>query len=248
MLTEEIKNQIIEDANTSSNEVCGFLVYTDKGLEIQKKENLINSATEFMMSVNGQSNFAAYYHSHIDFDNISDADIIVSERLGLSCIVYNKQSGSFHVYNPNGYKIQYTGRPFLLGFSDCLWLVKDYYCHDLNIHLCPELEVLKNNVSEQEYNEMASKRFLNEAESLRGKDNYLKKYFEYNDFRQVSDLKKNDVLITRTQNFDFPIHCAIYLGEDKILHHPGDETSTIERLSKRYKKWVIYIMRNSLYD
>jgi len=248
MLTEEIKNQIISHANTSNNEVCGFLVHTENGLEAQRKDNLINSATEFMMNVDSQFKIAAYYHSHINFDAISSADEIVSERLCLPCIVYNKQSGTFHTYSPNSYKIQYTNRPFLLGFADCLWLVKDYYCHDLNIHLCPELEVLKNSVSEQEYNEMANKRLLDEAEVLRGKDDYLKKYFEYNGFRQVSDLKKNDVLIMRTQKFDFPIHCAIYLGKDKILHHPGDGVSTIERLSNQYKKWVIYIMRNNLYD
>jgi len=248
MLTEEIKTQIIEHANSSNNEVCGFLVHTDKGIEIQKQENLISSATEFMMETDSQYKFAAYYHSHIDFNKISEADIIVSERLGLTCIVYNKQSDSFLTYSPNGYRIQYTGRPFLLGFADCLWLVKDYYCHDLNIHLCPELEVLENSVSQEEYHEMASKRLIDEAEALRDKNDYLKKYFEYNGFRQVSNLKKNDVLITRTQKFDFPIHCAIYLGEDKILHHPGDGISTIERLSNQYKKWVIYIMRNNLYD
>lgn len=248
MLTEEIKGQIIEHANSSNNEVCGFLLYTDNGLQLKKQENLIDSATEFMMKIDQQSDFAAYYHSHIDFDSISDADIIVSERLGLPCIVYNKQSGSFHVYNPNSYKIQYTGRPFLLGFADCLWLVKDYYAHDLNIHLCPELEVLKNSVSEEEYNEMANKRLLDEAEALKGKEDYLKRYFEYNGFREVNNLKKNDVLIMRTEKFNFPIHCGIYLGEDKILHHPGDGISTIERLSNQYKKWVIYIMRNGLYD
>jgi proteasome lid subunit RPN8/RPN11 len=248
MLTEELKNQIIEHANTSNNEVCGFLLYTDNGIEIQKKENLINSATEFMMDVNGQSNVAGYYHSHIDFDNISDADIIVSERLGLPCVVYNKQSGSFHVYSPNSYKIQYEGRPFLLGFADCLWLVKDYYAHDLNLHLCPELEVLKNNVSEEDYNETASKRLLDEEGALKGKDDYLKRYFEHNGFRQVSNFKKNDVLIMRTKRFDFPIHCAIYLGGDMILHHPGNKTSLIEKLSNQHKKWVIYIMRHNLYD
>jgi proteasome lid subunit RPN8/RPN11 len=248
MLTEEIKSKIIEHANTSNNEVCGLLIHSESGLDIQKTENLINSATEFMMNLDSSSDIAAYYHSHINFDAISEADKIVSERLGLGCVVYNKQSGSFHTYSPTGYKIQYTGRPFLLGFADCLWLVKDYYCHDLNIHLCPELEVLKNSVSEEEYNEMASKRFINEAESLKNKDDYLKKYFEHNGFRRVSDLKKNDVLITRTEKFNFPIHCAVYLGKDTILHHPGDGISTTERLSNGYKKWVTYIMRHNLYD
>lgn len=248
MLTEELKNKIIEHANTSNNEVCGILVHTDNGLEIQKKDNLINSATEFAMDIYSQSNFAAYYHSHIDFDSISDADIIVSERLGLPCIVYNKQSDTFHTYHPNGYRIQYTDRPFLLGFADCLWLVRDYFCHDLNIHLCPELEVLKESVPEQEYNEMAIKRFIDEATALEEKDDYLKKYFEYNGFKEVFDFKENDVLIMRTKVYDFPIHCAIYLGEGMILHHPGNKRSLIEKLSNQHKKWVIYIMRHHLYD
>ena len=248
MLTEEIKSKIIEHANTSNNEVCGLVVHSESGLGIQKTENLINSATEFMMNFDNQSNVAAYYHSHINFDAISEADIIVSERLGLPCVVYNKQSGSFYTYNPNSYKIQYTGRPFLLGFADCLWLVRDYYSHDLNLHLCPELEVLKNNVSEEEYNQIASKRFINEVDPLKDKDDYLKKYFEHNGFRQTYDLKKNDVLIMRTEKFNFPIHCAVYLGKDIILHHPGNRPSLTEKLSNQHKKWVIYIMRHNLYD
>lgn len=247
MLTEEIKGQIIEHANSSNNEVCGFLIYTDQGIQVQKKENLINSATEFMMKIDEQVKYAAYYHSHIDFDSISDADIIVSERLGLSCIVYNKQSGSFHIYSPNSYKIQYTDRPFLLGFADCFWLVKDYFCHDLNIHLIPETQLLKENLSKEQYESAMTQRFSNEAEAV--KDNtYLKTYFEMNGFKQVSNLKKNDVLIMRTKHFNFPIHCAVYLGNDMILHHPGNKPSLIEKLSNQHKKWVIYIMRHHLYD
>ena len=95
---------------------------------------------------------------------------------------------------------------------------------------------------------MANKRLIDEAECLKDKDNYLKKYFEYNGFRQVSDLKKNDVLIMRTEKFNFPIHCAVYLGKDIILHHPGNRPSLTEKLSNQHKKWVIYIMRNNLYD
>jgi len=247
MLTEEIKQEIIKHADTSKNEVCGFLVYTDEGIKVQKKENLINSATEFMMRVDEQSDYAAYYHSHIDFDQISDADIIVSERLGLACVVYNKQSGSFHVYSPTGGKIQYTGRPFLLGFADCLWLIKDYYLYNLNINFIPEPEVLKNYVNEEEYKLLMSKRFTDEAQYVKDND-FLKKYFEDNNFREVKDIKKNDVLIMKTKTYNFPIHCAIYLGEGRILHHPGDGVSTIERLSNEYKKWVIYIMRHKLYD
>ena len=63
MLTEEIKSKIIEHANTSNNEVCGLVVHSESGLGIQKTENLINSATEFMMNFDNQSNVAAYYHS-----------------------------------------------------------------------------------------------------------------------------------------------------------------------------------------
>lgn len=247
MLTEEIKTQIIEHANTSNNEVCGLILYDGNNFKIERKDNLVDSTTEFMMKVDECLDVAGYYHSHIDFDSISQADQIVSERLGLPCIVYNKQSGSFHVYSPTGNKIQYSGRPFLLGFADCLWLVKDYYQYTLNINFIPEAEVLKQNVSKEEYDLLITKRFTNEAEYVKDND-YLKKYFETNGFREVKDIKKNDVLIMKTKTYNFPIHCAIYLGDNKILHHPGDAISTVERLSNEYKKWVIYIMRHNLYD
>jgi cell wall-associated NlpC family hydrolase len=98
------------------------------------------------------------------------------------------------------------------------------------------------------YNKTASKRLLDEEAALKDKDDYLKRYFEYNGFRQVSNFRKNDVLIMRTKRFDFPIHCAVYLGEDMILHHPGNKPSLTEKLSNQHKKWVIYIMRHNLYD
>jgi len=74
-------------------------------------------------------------------------------------------------------KFNTTDRPFLLGFADCFWLVKVYFCHDLNIHLIPEAELLKENLSKEQYEIAISQRFNNEAEIV--KDNaYLKTYFE----------------------------------------------------------------------
>jgi len=248
MLTEKIKNQIIEHAKTSNTEVCGVIKFLNDDFYIERKENLVNSATEFLMNFDSKNNIVAYYHSHIKFDQLSEADKIVSERIGLPCVVYNKQTNSFHQYNPQGAKIKYTGRPFVLGFADCLLLVKDYYFYDLNIKLKSEAEILKKLVSEQEYIELSQKRFIDEGETLRNKDDYLKKYFENNGFRQVEKFKKNDVLITRTKQFDFPIHCLIYLGNNNVLHHPGDGISKVESLSNEMKKWVIYVMRHYLYD
>jgi proteasome lid subunit RPN8/RPN11 len=248
MLTEDIKNEIMQHANTSNMEVCGLIKKIDDNLTIEKKENLINSATEFLMDFNSKNNTIAYYHSHIKYDQISEADKIVSERLGLTCIVYNKSTNTFHQYDPQNIKIKYTGRPFVLGFADCSLLVQDYYFHDLNIKLASEAEILKKLVSEEEFIELSKKRFIDEGETLKNKDDYLKKYFEYNGFREVTKIKKNDVLICRTKQFDFPIHCLIYLGENKVLHHPGDGISKVESLSSELKKWVIYVMRHNIYD
>lgn len=245
MLNLEIKHEIINHALSSSNEVCGFIKRQGDILIVDKKENLLNSATEFMME-GITSDVVAYYHSHINYDLISKADEIVAERLGLPCIVYNKKTNTFHHYNPTGIKIQFTERPFLLGFADCLWLVKDYYTYNLNINLASEQEIIKNNASQEEYEILVKQRCINEADFLRTRSNYLEKYFELNGFRKVDDFKKHDILITRTATYNFPIHCMIYLGNDKILHHPGNSISKEERLSRQQKKWVIYIMRHNL--
>jgi len=245
MLNLEIKHEIINHALSSPNEVCGFIKMQGDILVIEKKENILNSATQFMMEgIDGDT--VAYYHSHIDYDRISREDEIVSERLGLPCIVYNKNSNTFHQYNPNGLKIQYTERPFVLGFADCLWLVKDYYSYNLNIDLASEQEIIKNNASQEEYDILVKQRCINEVDFLKTRSDYLKKYFELNGFKGVESPKKNDILITRTANYNFPIHCMIFLGGDKVLHHPGNSISKEERLSRLQKKWVIYTMRHNL--
>lgn len=245
MLNEILQNEIIAHAESSSYEVCGFIKKEGEVFSVEKKENLLNSATEFIME-GAFENIYAYYHSHINYDQISKADEIVSERLKLPCIVYNKSTKKFHQYNPNGIKIKYTERPFVLGFADCLWLVKDYYRHDLNINLISEQEIAKNNVSEEEYSLLLKNRCVNEANLLKNENNYLKRYFELNGFHEVSNMKKNDILISRTQEYKFPIHCMIYLGKDAVLHHPGDGISKVETLSSQKKKWVKYIMRHNL--
>jgi len=245
MLNSEIKSQIIEHASLSDNEICGFIKFQGESFIVERKDNLLNSATEFMME-GITSDVVAYYHYHIDYDTISKADEIVSERLGLPSIIYNKRTNTFHQYNPTGIKIQYTERPFVLGFSDCLWLVKDYYLYNLNINLVSEQEVIKNNASQEEYDILVKQRCIDEADFLKTRSDYLKRYFELNDFRKVENLKKHDILITRTAKYKFPIHCMIYLGNDKVLHHPGNSFSKEEKLSSQQKKWVIYTMRHNL--
>lgn len=245
MLTEDLKAQIIQHADESKYEVCGYLISSAGQITVEKKENLINSATEFLME-GSDDNIVAYYHSHVDYNNISEADKIVSERLKLECIVYDKKSETFHTYTPNGYRIKYTERPFLLGFADCVWLVKDYYLSDLNVTLCSESEALKRaGISEEECDFLISKRCVNESALLEERPTYLRRYFEINNFREVQDFKKHDVLICRTAGSNFPIHCMIYLGNGNVLHHPSDSASKIEKLSKQQKRWVIYIMRHN---
>ena len=123
----------------------------------------------------------AYYHSHESSSEFSDEDRIVSEAIKLPAILFNKSGGDFKIYRPNGNRIPYDGRPFIVGYADCLILVKDYYKNQLNIDLISEFDFIqKGDFTAQEKDVLSKARFsedLNEKFTEITKYNTMTNYF-----------------------------------------------------------------------
>jgi proteasome lid subunit RPN8/RPN11 len=242
-LTEDFKIKIAEHANQEApNECCGLLVQTPDGVILIKCQNVSNTPKNHFIIRNTERQQAeekgkilAFYHSHVNSPlTLSEVDKVVSEELQINCILYVVGENKFEEYVPQGYEVPYENRPFLLGVLDCIVLVRDYYKREFNIELAPFFHPVRDipdNWKETEFN-------------FEGY-NALFEYFKNNGFEEVKDLKKNDVILSRLALIKCPVHCAVYLGDSKVLHHPPG-ISKIESYSDAHKRATVHIMRHPL--
>lgn len=252
MLTEQVKLKIKNHSFSENGECCGYLFLNNGDVDVEQKKNLLNSKDAFLME-NSEYSPIAFYHSHEDSSDFSDLDKIVSERIKLPSVLFNKKNEEFKIYNPTGNRIPYEGRPFSLGYSDCLTLVQDYYKNQLNLDLVPEFSFIKSLLNESAEKELCLKcrfqeNFYKIYDEISRKnnisDNWLKKYFELNGFFEVKEPKKNDVILINSEE-KIATHCIIFLSQNIILHHPVNRLSRKEIFSDFYKSRINCIMRRN---
>ena len=116
---------------------------------------------------------------------------------------------------------------------DCFTLVEDYYRDVCDIILkVPQWN--KDNGYEWDFWE-------------KGKNYYIDNY-ETNGFKRITDgsLKLHDSLL---MNIRSPIsnHCAIYIGNDKILHHLSGRLSCREMYGSYYRQYTTHVIRHEKY-
>ena len=115
------------------------------------------------------------------------------------------------------------GRPFLHGLFDCYTLVKDYFKRNFNLILPTNLQ------RTWEWWNTGSNLYLEHANSY--------------GFTEAKDIKKHDLLVMSLSS-PVPNHGAIYLGDNKIMHHVAGRFSTIEEFGSMYKYKLSVILRN----
>lgn len=176
----------------------------------------------------------AFYHSHKENDEFSIADIAFSEKLNKKSIIYICRTKQFKQYEPHGAKIPYIGRQFFPGVLDCYTLLQDFYRQELNIKL-NNIEHINRDM----YNSWRDSKMIDEQL----KNSSLVSSMLNNGFNETRTLRKYDVVLLRLIDIPYPIHTAIYLGDNKILHHL-EELSTIESYRNVYKRLTVKILRH----
>jgi cell wall-associated NlpC family hydrolase len=63
-------------------------------------------------------------------------------------------------------------------------------------------------------------------------------------FFEVNDIKKHDLLVMSLGS-PVPNHGAVYLGDNKLIHHVAGRFSTVEELSTFYKTKISVVYRNN---
>lgn len=240
-LSQSNQEIIVEHATREyPKECCGLLVSTSKKVtaipcinrsETPEKNFVIRAddIKDFPLS-----KIKGFYHSHKDYPDFTIADVAFSEKLNKDSFIYICDSKQFKHYIPHGAKIPYVGRQFFPGVLDCLTLVQDYFHYELNIKL-PNLT--------HDYRDMTSVWQTADIIESQKKDSTLIQFLRQNSFTEVKDLKKFDVIVLSLKTIPYPIHTAIYLGENKVLHHLK-EFSEIEPYREVYKRFTFGIFRH----
>ena len=119
-----------------------------------------------------------------------------------------------------------TGKEFAYGTQDCFTLICDYY---------RLLGVLLPDFERPEDLETTSSIFLEQAEAYG--------FYEI----VMAERRIGDVLIMRLMTRT-PMHAAIYVGGDKILHQRFNSLSAVEPFGRYYRQSVAAVYRYATGD
>ena len=191
-------------------EACGLIVQVGDVLQALPMENLSDEPEHsFVIDPLQFAHYAEHivsvYHSHPNKSpQPSQADIDSAERCNLPFVIVGYPSCEVFTYKPKGGQVSpYIGRQFIYGVSDCVNLVVDYYQQELGIALDDSIHLARD-----WYQDVANYDRLKNALIQRG-------------FALVDDLKANDVIVMQLGG-QCPNHLAVYLGDNRILHHASE--------------------------
>lgn len=233
MIDKKIKNFIKQQSlKDFPNETCGFIVKKNNQFSCIPCENIAENPKEYFKIssfkfLEIKKNYKIYYiyHSHIENDIFSEMDKNCSDNLNIPLILYFLKKDTINIYEPINVKQEYIGRFYKYKKYDCFTLVRDFYLKELNYDLTVEYKESLEDINVKDY-------FL--------KYHTIKNLTCINNFNECN-LKINDIILM--DGIKKSSHCAVYLGNDKILHQPRFGFSKIENYCNFYKNHTDSIFR-----
>ena len=181
----------------------------------------------------------AFYHSHPEGTEPSTTDKYYAHKRNLQSFIYAIKEDEFSRYKPDQFfELPLEGRDFITNEVDCITLIKDYYKKNLNINI----KDIKHEIRELEPSE-----WKNQPEFWkynRRNNEGLILLFEERGFKRVKDLKKHDLILSDNGLVRAFSHCAVYIGADKVIHHPYPVKSTIETIDYFKGRSMLQNMRH----
>ena len=245
ILSEQQKETIKQHALADlPKECCGLILKNGNVVETKNSsyfpEQTFAINFEDLPSDITLDDISLFYHSHPEGGAKSSIDIYFSHKTNLPSAIYDVKNDSFSYYNPKGhYELPLIGRDFLANEIDCITLVKDFYKRNLNI----EIEDIKHPIREIEPDD-----WQNHPEfwKYNRKDNtaFVELYKERGFFER-KDLKKYDIILSDNGLIKALSHIGVYLGDNKVMHHPYPTKSIIVDLSYFEKSSRVLYMRHS---
>lgn len=215
-----------------SKESCGLVVIIKGRERYWPCKNLSADKEQFVLdpldwaAAEDAGEIMAVVHSH-PFSSVqpSQADLISCEKSQLPWHIYAPHADQWHEFKPSGYKAPLIGRKWVWAISDCWTLVRDWYQEEWQLEL-PDWE---RPVSFAEFE--AAPMFDGCWESAGFVEVELK------------DMQPGDALLMALENSKLN-HCAIYLGDQLILHHVRGRLSSRDLYGGYYLKSTGRVLRH----
>jgi len=239
-ILDEIKCFFLKNKN---EENCGLLVQKDQKYQFikcintskDKKNNFSISPVDYIKA-KSIGNIIYCCHSHLKNGSFSNQDITNSFNNKINYLLYNLKEDKFYYFDIikyDKYK-KYLNLEFELGKNDCGNLIYNFYKNELNIEVPTKpifntkcyIELKNNNLH------IWDKKIYNKNCDL----------FDCINFKSFENLKEYDILLFNDKN-KIPVHGAIYLGQNLILHQMYENPSRIESLKKGHIKYIFCIFR-----
>ncbi len=212
-------------------EACGLLVSVQGKYKYFPCRNTAENNLDFILDPNDwvkaedAGNIMAVVHSHPFLSpQATEADLVGCERSGLPWIIINWPNKTSSYLEPTGYKAPLEGRPYSYGTLDCVTILQDYYKELLNIKIYVPQD-------------------RPESWWQNGGNLYLENTLN-NGFYRVETPQLHDVLLMAMGNTKHPNHAAIWVGDNRILHHPRGKLSSINIYGGWYRKVTTHIFRH----
>lgn len=211
LLTDELRLAMINHAAAEQpRECCGLLVRDgeDGTLRYMAARNSYSGhAGEDRFSLHPEDYAAAedfgevlaVVHSHPNASaNPSMADRVGCEKSALPWLVVGWPSGVMKELAPEGWQAPYLGRVFAHGVLDCYTLIQDWFARELQLVL-PDFD-------------------RDDDWWAHGQDLYMQNFSQAGFVQVQGQAQKHDVVLMQVAS-RVANHGAVYLGDDKLLHH-----------------------------
>lgn len=236
MLTDSIKSHAEAHAAAEyPREACGLIITTTTGPVFVPCRNMAHGTDHFAIHPEDYAGAAergeivGVIHSHPDASaNPSQADIVACEQSKLPWHIVGWPTGVWRSITPSGYVAPLLGRTWSHGVLDCLALIIDYHAQVLGVHV-PDFE------RHDEWWYKGGNMYI---------DHHKAAGFT---FVPTEDLRPNDVILMQVLA-DVPNHGAIYIGNNKVLHHLHKRVSCIDIYGGYWQRHTYGILRFSNAD
>jgi len=173
------------------------------------------------------------WHTHPEgHHTFTDADKAGCEVGGVPWYVMQiTKEGENFVYGevqsmqPSGFKMAYTGRPYVPGIFDCWTLAIDYFAREHSIALRNYPYTLPDGTP--------------------GATLFAKHYQDEGFVQLINEEPKpSDLFFIQDAGSDEPNHVAIYVGDDRMLHHSLNRLSKHDIYGGYYQKHTVIHARH----
>lgn len=230
MFNVDVMNSVKTHVNSSpKREICGLIVSHRRKHLYVPCTNISQGGDEFIIDpkevaeIEDKYKIVCVVHSHININpNPSQADLIQIEQHQLPYLIVNYPLNTWTYTQPSGYLAPYVGRPFVHGITDCYAIWRDYYKRELNIEM---LDYPRNH-----------------EWWIKGDNLYMDNYVDAG-FIEVDAPQKHDIILMRVAS-PVPNHCAVFLGDNIILHHVMGKASSRDVYGGYWRKITTHILRH----